>query len=158
VGFHIGDTVIHCIFGMGEIKQIDEKIINSHLTKCYVVQVSDMLIWIPMDSSQQNSIRLPTSPEEFVKVIPILAGPNETLQEDRILRKHQLNEQLKEGKLASICHVIRDLTYFQRSYKLSDQEKTILNRAIDSLLTEWTLALGISSDKAQQAMESLLNS
>jgi RNA polymerase-interacting CarD/CdnL/TRCF family regulator len=158
VSFQVGDKVIHNVFGLGEIVQIEEKIIHNHLTNCYVVQVDDLMIWVPVDHPQQTSLRLPTSPEEFVKVIPILASPNEVLQEDRMLRKHQLVEQLNDGKLASICRLVRDLTHFQRSSKLSDQEKTILNRAIKSLLTEWTLSLGIPLTKAQQNLESLLQS
>ena len=156
MSFQVGDKVIHNVFGLGEIVQIEEKLIHNHPTSCYVVQVDDLTIWVPMEQQQQTSLRLPTSAEEFIKVIPILASPNEVLQEDRAQRKHQLVEQLNDGKLASICCVVRDLTHFQRSSKLSDQEKTILNRAINSLLTEWTLSLGIPLSKAQQNMESLL--
>ena len=158
MSFQVGDKVIHNVFGLGEIIKIEEKMIHNHLTKCYVFQVDDLLIWVPMDHPHQISLREPTSAEEFVKVIPILSSPNEILQEDRVQRKHQLIEQLNDGKLASICRVVRDLTHFQRDYKLSDQEKTILNRATKSLLTEWTLSLGIPLAKAQQNMESMLHS
>lgn len=158
MGFRIGDKVIHCTFGLGEITQIEEKIINGHPTHCYVVTVSDMTVWVPMDDLQKNSLRAPTSPEEFVKTLPILSGPTETLLEDRMLRKNQLMDQLKDGQLTSICRVVRDLTHYQHSFKLNDQEISILNKAVKSLLTEWTVSLGISFNQAHQAMESMLQS
>ena len=158
MSFHIGDNVIHCTFGLGEITQIEEKTINGQLTKCYVVQISDMTVWVPIDDLQQNSLRVPTPPAEFVKTLPILTSPNENLLEDRVLRKNQLMEQMKDGQLASICRVVRDLSHYQRSSKLNDQEKSILERAVKSLLTEWTLSLGTPFNQAHQAMESMLQS
>src|SRR5512143_3083986 len=124
MGFRIGDKVIHSSFGLGDITQIEEKNINGNPTRCYVVRISDMTIWVPMDEMQQNCLRTPTPPEEFVRTLPILTSPNEVLQEDRILRKNQLMDQLKDGQLASICRVVRDLTHYQRNSKLNDQERS----------------------------------
>ncbi len=156
MSFEIGDKVIHCTFGLGEIIQIEEKVINGNLTKCYVIQLNDMTIWVPMDDSGQSSLRVPTPPDEFIKTLPILSSPNEILLEDRLLRKKQLTDQLKDGQLASICRVVRDLSHYQRNSKLNDQERSIFDRAVNSLLTEWTFTLGTTQLKAHQTMERLL--
>ena len=158
MAFRIGDKVIHCTFGLGEISQIEEKVINGHPLNCYVVQMNDMTIWVPIDDPEQNSLRTPTPPEEFVKTLPILGSPNEDLLEDRVLRKKQLTDQLKDGQLASICRVVRDLKHYQRSSKLNDQEKSILERAVKSLLTEWTFSLGTPQNQAYLTMENMLQS
>ena len=156
MSFEIGDKVIHCVFGLGEISGIEEKPINGQLTNCYVVKITDLTIWIPIDDLQQNSLRLPTPPDEFVKVLPILSSPNEILVDDRVLRKHQLIEQMRDGQLASICRVVRDLTHFQHNSKLNDQEKSILERAINTLLAEWSLSLNMPVNQAHQALDSIL--
>jgi CarD family transcriptional regulator len=156
--FKIGDQVIHSAYGLGEITQIEEKTIHGQLTNCYVLHIADMTIWIPIDDEQLNCLRLPITPEEFARVLPIISSPNELLQEDRVLRKNQLMEQLSDGKLSSICRIIRDLTYFRRSYKLSIQEKSILERAINSLLAEWSLSMGIPMAQAVSSLESILQS
>jgi RNA polymerase-interacting CarD/CdnL/TRCF family regulator len=156
--FRISDKVIHCTFGLGEITDIEEKTINGHLTNCYVVHFSDMTVWVPTVDPEQNSLRVPTPPEEFMKTLPILTSPNENLLEDRVLRKNQLMERLKDGQLASICRVVRDLKFYQRNSKLNDQEKSILERAVNSLLTEWTVSMGTPQHQAYQAMESMLQS
>ena len=114
MGFKIGDKVIHWTYGLGEIVRIEEKPINDNLTNCYVFQTSDMTIWIPIDEVQQHSLRQPTKPDEFVRLYDILGSPGEKLDEDRVMRKNQLMMQLKDGQLASICKVVRDLTYYKR--------------------------------------------
>jgi RNA polymerase-interacting CarD/CdnL/TRCF family regulator len=154
--FHIGDKVIHWIYGLGEVVHIEEKTIGGQLTNCYVVQTSDLMIWVPINDLQQRSLRVPTPPDEFERLFTILTSPNEKLLEDRALRKDQLMEKMKDGQLASICRVVRDLTHFQRSTKLNDQEKSILERAIKSLLTEWTYSLGVPLSQAHQSMMNLL--
>jgi len=63
---------------------------------------------------------------------------------------------LRDGQLASICRVVRDLTHFQRKTKLNDQERSILDRATKSLLAEWTYSLGIPINQAHQAMDNML--
>ncbi len=156
MSFHIGDKVIHWTHGLGEIVQIEEKIIHDHPTNCYVVCTPDLMIWIPIDDLQQNNLRVPTPPEEFVKLFDILTSPSEKLLEDRVLRKDQLMAQMNDGQLASIFRVVRDLTHFKHNTKLNDREKSILERAVNSLLTEWTYTLGISQNQAQLAMMSML--
>ena len=156
MGFRIGDKVIHWVYGLGEIIGIEEKTIHDHLTNCYVVRTPELLIWIPITDLEQCSLRTPTRPEEFERLFAILTSPSEKLLEDRVLRKDQLMSQMKDGQLASICRVVRDLTFYKHSAKLNDQEKSILERAVNSLLTEWTYSLGMPLSQAQQAMTSML--
>lgn len=156
MSFRVGDKVIHCTFGLGEITQIENQVINGNLKRCYVIQLNDMTIWVPLDNAGDSSLRVPTPPDEFMKTLPILSSPNETLLEDRVLRKKQLTDQLRDGQLASICRVVRDLSHYQRNFKLNDQERSIFDRAVRSLLTEWTFTLGTTQHQAQQAMERML--
>jgi RNA polymerase-interacting CarD/CdnL/TRCF family regulator len=157
VHFQVGDKVIHCTYGLGEIVRTEEKIIHGNPTHCYVVRTADLTIWVPMNGSEQNSLRTPTPPEEFERLSAILTDPGEILLEDRVLRKNQLLAQMKSGQLTSICEVVRDLTQFKQSRKLNDQEKSILERAINSLLAEWSYSLGMPRDEAYQAMTNLLS-
>lgn len=156
MGFHVGDKVIHSVHGLGEIVQIEEKIIHDLPTNCFIFRTGSLTIWIPIDDPQQHSLRLPAKPEEFIGLSGILSDPSNTLLEDRVLRKEQLMMLLRDGQLKSICQVVRDLTRFKRSKKLNDQEKYILERATNSLLVEWTYSLEISPNQAHQALVKLL--
>ena len=156
MSFHVGDKVIHWTYGLGEIVHIEEKNILGHTTNCYVFRTPDLMIWVPINDLQQRSLRLPTPPEEFEKLFDILTSPGEKLVEDRTLRKDELMARMKDGQLSSICRVVRDLTYFKRNARLNDQEKSILERAMNSLLTEWTYSLRIPLSQAHQAITNML--
>ncbi len=155
MSFQIGDKVIHLTHGLGEIVRIEEKYIHDQAMKCYVVCTPELMIWIPIDD-MQHSLRLPTPPEEFVRLFDILSSPSEKLQDDRIMRKDQLLERMKDGQLASIFKVVRDLTHLKHSYKLNDREKSILEWSMNSLLTEWAFSLGISINQAKLSMMTML--
>jgi RNA polymerase-interacting CarD/CdnL/TRCF family regulator len=154
--FNIGNKVVHWAYGLGEIVGIEEKTINKLPVNCYVVHLTDMSIWIPVEDAPQHSLRTPTPASEFENLFTILKSPGEKLDGDRILRKNQLMDLLKDGQLSSICRVVRDLTFLKRSYKLNDQEKSILERASKSLLSEWSYVLGISFHETQEAMTNLM--
>jgi len=154
--FHIGEKVIHMTHGLGEIVQVEEKIIDSQSTNCYVVRTTDLLIWVPINDLPACSLRLPTPPEECERLITILNSPSEALLGDHVQRKEHLMLQMKSGQFSSICRVVRDLTHYKRSTRLNDQEVSILKRAMNSLLTEWTYSLQIPLSQAQQTMTNLL--
>ena len=156
MAFQIGDKVIHNTHGLGEIVNIENKFIHERTTNCYVVRTPELTIWVPIDNNQQHTLRTPTSPEEFDRLLFILTSPSEALQEDRVLRRAQLMALLTDGQLASVCRVIRDLTHFIRTSKSNDQERSILERATKSLLAEWTYSLNVPLYQAQQAVEKLL--
>ena len=157
MSFKIGEKVIHWAHGLGEIVNIEEKSVHGNLASCYVFRTSTLTIWIPINDLPQHSLRLPTQPDDFGRLFNILTAPSEMLLEDRLLRKDQLMAQMRDGQLASICRVVRDLTNFKRTNKkLNDQEKNILEQATNSLLTEWTYSLGLPLHQAQQEMLNLL--
>lgn len=156
--FQIGDKVIHSIHGLGEVVQIEEKTIHDHVKSCYVVRTHNLTIWVPVDNGDQHSLRAPSSKSEFENLFKVFHKPNEPLPEDRVERKRLLLDLLKDGQLSSIFRVVRDLTRFGNNRKLSDEDKAILERAMNSLLTEWVFSLSVPIAQARQQMGEMLNS
>jgi RNA polymerase-interacting CarD/CdnL/TRCF family regulator len=156
VEFQIGEKVVHSIYGPGEIIQIDEKYLSGHTTQYYAVQINDLTLYVPVDDSHQSSLRQPTPAKEFKKLYAILRSPGDPLSTDRFERKVYLTESLKDGSLESICRVIRDLSYYRHSKKLSDSDNTILERAERCLVSEWVLSLAIPVAQAEQELHRLL--
>lgn len=154
--FQIGDKVIHETYGLGEVIRIEEKDIHDQVTNCYVVLAANLTIWVPVNNEAQHSLRRPATPAEFTKLFDVLSGPGESLPEDRMQRRNQLTAQMKTGELGEICRLLRDLTHYQQAARLNDHDRAILERASRSLLTEWTYALDVPINQAQQALAGLL--
>lgn len=150
--FQVGDKVVHWAYGVGEIIQFDEKILAGESVLYYVVQIRDLTVWVPIKQNGKQILRLPTPESEFEELFKILGSAGEQLSSDRLERKTQLNERLRNGTLESICRVIRDLAFHRQYKKLNDNDLSTLERAQNLLLEEWKLALSVSHAEAQQEL------
>jgi CarD family transcriptional regulator len=154
--FHVGDQVIHGVYGLGEIIQLDEKTLAGHTGQYYVLQLSGLTIWVPIDETGERHLRFLTPARDFQKLFHILASPGEPLSADRFERKKQLAELLKDGKLESFCRVIRDLAFLKRLKKMNDNDSSLLERARIFLLNEWSVALSVPVQQAESKLMELL--
>lgn len=156
--FQVGDQVIHWVYGLGEIIQLDEKVLSGRASKYYVVQMRDLTLWVPLSENGENGLRPPTPARDFNKLFRILTSKGESLSNDRYLRKTQLMDLLKDGTLESVCRVVRDLVCYKRVNKSNDNDNSILERAKNLLLNEWSLALSVPLQQAEGELRKMLKS
>ena len=156
MSFQIGDKVIHWNHGLGEITRIEEMMVHECKTLCYVVNIRDLTIWVPFDEMGQRSLRVPTPGSEFENLFAILHSPDEPLPDDRWERKNLLLKQMKDGQLASMFQLVRDLSGYARKKRLNDDDKQILEHAKNSILTEWAFSLSVPISQARKKMAELL--
>jgi len=156
MGYQVGDKVIHWVYGLGEIIQMDVKNIHEHPTPCFVVRIRDLSIWVTADDKGTSNLRRPTSPNEFDKIFAVFHSPAEQLPNDRFERKKQLGERMKGGNLISISTVIRDLTFHRGIINLNYDDKSMLKRAKNFLLDEWSYSLSIPMAQADTELGQLL--
>jgi CarD family transcriptional regulator len=154
--FQVGDQVIHWVYGLGEIIQLDEKELSGKTRKYYVVQTSDLTLWVPRNKTGENCLRFPTPARDFQTLFRILASPPEPLSPDRFVRKTQLTERLQDRTLESVCRVVRDLVYCKRTRKINENDLSVLARARTFLLNEWSVALSVPVQQAEQELSNLL--
>jgi CarD family transcriptional regulator len=154
--YHLGDQVIHWSHGLGEIIQLDEKVLSGHAERYYVVQIRDITLWVPMNEMGERSLRRLTPARDFKKLFGILASPGEPLSVDRFERKNQLTDRLKDGTLPSICRVLRDLALHKRVKKMNENDKSIQIRARKFLLDEWSIVLSVTFQQAERDLQELL--
>ena len=127
--FKVGDQIIHWVHGIGEIVQLDEKDLFGHSQLYYVVQTSSFKLWVPVDNSDDQSLRYPTTKKEFEEMFQILSSPALSLSQDHNERRLQLKERLRDRKLTSICGVIRDLTIHKNLTGINVNDKAILEKS-----------------------------
>jgi RNA polymerase-interacting CarD/CdnL/TRCF family regulator len=151
--FSVGSTVIHAKHGLGEVIRIEETLINGQTTACYVVKTRDLMIWVPVEANTvRGNLRAPTPKAEFEHLLAILHTPSEPLPEDRKERKSHLLHHLTDGSMASICRLVRDLSGYGHQKRLSDDDKSILERAKNTLITEWAFSLSMPVSQARKQM------
>ena len=156
--FHVGDSVMHWTYGLGQIVGLEERILSEQKTLYYAVKVRDLTIWVPADDNLENRLRAPTTPAGFKQLFTILTSSSEPLPDDRQERRLLLREQLKDGRAESLCRVIRDLFAFQQARSLNENDQNLLKRTREALLGEWGFALSIPPMKAESELHRLLTS
>lgn len=154
--FQVGDVVVHWAYGPGEIVELDEKVLAGIRELYCVVQIRDMMVWVPVKEGSKSSLRLPTPAAEFEKLFEILKSPGELLSTDRLERKNQLLQNMRAGNLEGICLVIRDLNLVNQKKKLNDNDAALMERARNLLLSEWVISLGVSLQEAERELDALL--
>ena len=156
IAFQVGDQVIHWAHGPGVIIQLDEKSLSGRTRQYYVVQMSELMLWVPVDQTGDCSLRFPTPKKDFEVLFQILASPGKPLSSNSNERRLQLVERLKDHELASICGVIRDLTLHKRLKKMNDNDNSTLERSRNFLINEWSVASSIPIQQAEQELRQLL--
>ena len=154
--FSIGDSVVHSMYGLGEIIDIEERTLAGQKILYYMVKIQDLTVCVPADASVKGRLRSPTPQSEFIKLFAILSGPGQSLPGDRFERRTQLHQKLEDGKIEAVCGVIRDLFSFEQIKRLNDYDKNILDRAWNSLRGEWGFSLSVPLAQVEFELRRLL--
>jgi CarD family transcriptional regulator len=155
--FNIGDPVVHWTYGLGNIIGKEEREISGKKQVYYEVRVNDLTVWVPADEQVTSRLRQPTSAAEFDQLFSILASPGEPLPENRLERKVEIVEKLKDGRADTLCRVIRDLSCYQQIRALNETDHGLMNRVHNTLIGEWVYALSISVLDAEKELRQILS-
>lgn len=142
--FQIGDHVVYPLQGVGLVKDIRERVIGDRKVLSYVIyiDVSDMMVSIPVDKIQEAGVRALVSPAEAKKAIKSVSEKYEPVNVDWKAR-YQLNLGLvKEGSIQSIVKVVQGLYYRSKIKELPVQERKLYDNAIRLLVDECAFSLG----------------
>ena len=160
MNFYKGDMVMHWMYGIGQIVNLEERALAGLKTTYYVVEIRDMTVWVPADGNVGSRLRPLTPKDQFESLLAIISSPSERLPEDRLERKNHLHGLLQDGRAESLCQVIRDLNAYQQKLgkPLSDNDQMILKQARNTLLGEWEFVLSLTHGQAERELNHLLTS
>jgi RNA polymerase-interacting CarD/CdnL/TRCF family regulator len=158
MNFQKGDMVMHWTYGIGQIVNLEERAISGSKLLYYAVHVQDMTVWVPADGKVADRLRTPTSKLRFKQLISILSGSSEPLPEDRLERRTHLHERMKDGSVASLCQVIRDLSAYKKEFKMNENDTIVLKQSLNTLLGEWEFVLAVPHAQANLDLHRLLAS
>jgi CarD family transcriptional regulator len=152
MNFQIGDWVMHCTHGLGQVVAIEQRTMNDNQVLYYTVKVADLTIWVPVDENIKHRLRLPTSPAGFRQLLSILSEPAVSLPTDTRQRNLQLHDLLKDGEAESRCMAIRDLAAYRHNRSWSEHDRELMKHIQKTLIGEWSFSLSITPDEAEQAL------
>jgi RNA polymerase-interacting CarD/CdnL/TRCF family regulator len=147
--FHLGDPVMHWMYGFGRVVGIEERAISEQKSLYYAISIRDLTVWVPADDQLELRLRHPTTKDGFQELFTILTGAGEPLPVDRQERKIWLGEILKDGRAASLCHALRALVTFQQAHSVNYNDENLMKRLREALLGEWSYSLAVPISDAE---------
>jgi CarD family transcriptional regulator len=148
--FHVGDTIVYPMQGVGVIEAIEEKEILGEKHKYYMIKMSlkGMQVMIPIDKVQKSHIRLVEDVLTLEHVLDIFQyGQTDTTLSMK--ERYKVNsEKLRTGNIQEGAEVVRDLMRLNKKKSLNSSEKQMLNSARKIFIGELGIIRGITENQA----------
>lgn len=156
--FAIGDKIVYPMHGAGIIEEIEKKKILGEMNEYYILRVpcGDMKIMIPVKSSEGIGVRAVISYGQLSNVYNLLGGESTEMSGNWNRRYRENMDKLKSGDIEKVAEVVRNLTRVDRQKKLSTGEKKMLSNAKQILTSEMILAGEMTTEEADNKVESLV--
>lgn len=158
VQFKTDDYVVHPIYGVGHIVQIEEKEFSEkEVRQYYKVVLSRSTIWIPVGAEEIVGLRSVTDESDLDQYRDLLKDTPVPLENVKAQQRHlDLAKRLREGSFRIMCEVVRDLTASSQKKALGVTDRTTLQKTRDKLYQEWATATGISVVEVMNEINALL--
>lgn len=152
--FHVGDTIVYPMQGVGVIEAIEEKEILGEKHRYYMIKMSikGMQIMIPIDKVQKSRIRLVEDVLTLEHVLDIFQhGQTDTSLSMK--ERYKINtEKLRTGNIQEGAEVVRDLMRLNKKKSLNSSEKLMLNSARKIFISELGVIRGITENQANDLL------
>lgn len=151
--FSVNQKVVYPSQGVGKITEIFKKDFNGNEVYYYKIylEVSDMVVMVPVENSSQLGIRSIVSADKARKALDMITEDFEPPTSDWKLRYQMNLDLLKSGTIEDIASIVRSLYQRSKVKELPILERKLFDSAKKLLIDEFSEALGIS-EKETEAM------
>ncbi|MGB7875749.1 MAG: CarD family transcriptional regulator [Anaerolineales bacterium] len=155
--YKVGDWVVHLIYGVGQVKKIEERPIGGTMKMCYHVRTNDGVFWLPLDNADDNErVRPIAGPKLIQRALNALKRAPKKMASNFQTRRKRIRQVSLDGDLNTDLKLVRDLNARQFKKGLNATEQDAFNTIVKRFLQEWSLSKGIEVDEAHEMLEHYL--
>ena len=150
--FSVGDRIAHPMHGAGVIDSIVKRKVDGAEKDYYVLKlpVGDMLVMIPVDSTESIGVRPIVKPDEAEKIISAIEAIEVCMTQNWNKRYRENMLKIKSGDLLEVAAVIKGLMLRDTDRGLSTGERKMLHSAKQILISEIVLSESITYEEVEQ--------
>ena len=162
MSFSIGDKAVHPAHGVGEITQIEERLIGSDKIDFYILKLlngKSGTIRVALNAVDRVGLRQVMSRSAAKTVLAELKKDGMAVTSQPWNRRYrEYTEMLKSGSPIKVAKVLRDLSKVRAEKgELSYGEKKLMEQARKLLITELALARRVREETIERDLEAILN-
>jgi CarD family transcriptional regulator len=152
--FQVNQRVVYPSQGVGLIKEIEAKEFKNEKILYYriYIEVTDMIIMVPVDKAEELGIRAIVSSEEAHRALELISEDYEPIPSDWKLRYQTNLDLLKKGSINDIASIVRSLYHRSKVKELPILERKLYDSALKLLEDE----IAFSLDKSREEVETLI--
>lgn len=149
--FNIDQKIVYPSQGVGLVTEIFEKNFRGNTMQYYkiYIEVSDMVVLVPVEKAEELGIRSIVGAEEAEKALNSLSDDFEPITSDWKLRYQMNLDLLKKGTIADIAAIVRCLYNRSKVKELPILERKLYDQAKKLLEDEISIAMGISAKEVE---------
>jgi CarD family transcriptional regulator len=156
--FQIGEKVVYPNQGVGTVENISVRSFGTQFEKFYLLRFvySSMTVMVPFSNVENIGLRKISKTNEIARILSFLGGGVCACNTDWKNRFKENTEKMQSGSLFQVAEVLKGLLILQAEKPLSFREKKMLDRARHMLVTEISIARGISDEDAVGVLQRAL--
>lgn len=159
--FKIGDKAVYPAHGVGEITDIQTRLLGGKTRSFYILKIIEngMKIMVPIETASQAGLRSVINRKEAKRVMDILKSDEVAVKTQPWNRRYrEYMEMLKSGSPSEVAKVLRDLYRLKGDKDLSFGERRLLDTARSLLVTELAFAFNTKDEAMEKEIQGLFKS
>jgi len=162
MSFSVGDKAVHPAHGVGEITQIEERLIGSDKIDFYILKLMNGksgTIRVALNAVDRVGLRQVMSRRAAKTVLDELRKDEMAVTSQPWNRRYrEYTEMLKSGSPIKVAKVLRDLSKVRADKgELSYGEKKLMEQARKLLISELALARRVREETIERDIDKILN-
>jgi Transcriptional regulators, similar to M. xanthus CarD len=156
--FQIGEKVVYPNHGVATIENISTRAFGSQSERFYLLRLNynSLTVLVPFSHAEEVGLRRVTKNGEIARVLLYLGSGKCKCTADWKNRFKENSEKMRGGSLLEIAEVFKSLLILQSSKPLSFREKKMLDKARHMLITEISIARGLTEEQAIDLLQKTL--
>lgn len=155
--FKVGDWIVHYYYGVGEVVDIVDKVLDGHQETFFKVSTAEIEYWLPSDKSDAEHIKPVRSEREFDQALQIMSEPPDLTSGPQSRNKRMLYERWLDGSLPARAALMRDLHGRNNVKELNYDDKNTYEKAEKFFINEWVVSNpSLTKVKAKQKLNEAL--
>ena len=153
LAFGKGDFVVYPNHGAGCIDGVQEKTVLGEARRYYVVRIPESGLTLSIPADGDNGLRHCANKKDIDEALHVLQEEATEMPPNWNHRLKHNQEKLREGGIAQVAEVVRNLSVYGEGHGLSTGERNMFMKARQILISEIALVREIEAAE----VESLIN-
>lgn len=152
----VGDKVVHLRYGAGTVTGQRVMRRQGKRRPHYEIRLADETgtLLIPEDAIENAELRQAMQDTRLIE--DVMDAPPDELHDNHRTRQGFIEKKLNSGKPAHIAQVLRDLSWRERTGKLTGTDRRLRKNALERLVGEIALGASRTSEDIQDCIDCIV--